>query len=143
MGPGHGEILRGSLSPSLVAQSWCAAESSGRCACICHAILQAYKESQLLLINACALCNCLLFHDQWQPGRIGFSLSLAWLLGGTKPFYIVLDTVILDLIRIKSEKKKIKQGLQAILWMNPVIGGKLMWVIHRNLSWWILGMWRG
>lgn len=105
MGPGHGKILSGSLSPSLVTQSWCAAESSLRCACICPAIVQAHKESQLLLINACALCKCLLFHDQWQPGRIGFSLSLAWLLGRTKPFFIVLDTVILDLLRLKSEKK--------------------------------------
>lgn len=62
MGPGYGQILRGSLSSSPVAPSWHAAERSTRCACIWPPIVQAHKETKLLLNNACALCNCWLFH---------------------------------------------------------------------------------
>lgn len=131
-------------------QSLCAAESSGRCDCIWPATVQAHKESQLLLISKCALCNCLLFRDWWQPGRIrGFPFPwllviIIRLLERTKPSFMVLKPVVLDLPCLKPEKKKINYARSSGSSLpNIAIGEKLMWVIHRNLSCWILGMWGG
>lgn len=143
---GHGQFLRGSLSPSPMTQSCYVAESSGRCACIWPAIVQAHKESKLLLINTRALCNCLLFHGQWQSGRTDFPFPWYGMAIRRNKTFMVLVPIVLDLPHLKQKKKKKEEELSnssGNSLSTIVIGGKLMWVIHRNLSCWILGKWRG
>lgn len=109
---GHGQFLRGSLSPSPMTQSCYVAESSGRCACIWPAIVQAHKESKLLLINTRALCNCLLFHGQWQSGRTDFPFPWYGMAIRRNKTFMVLVPIVLDLPHLKQKKKKRRRIIQ-------------------------------